>query len=320
LEKSGASDLCNGLKILEMEKIAIVIHGGAGPDSEFIKQNKGRYEEGLKQAVQSGYEVLKTGGTAVAAVEKAVQTLEDNGIFNAGHGSALNTNGEVEMDASIMSGESLKAGAVSMVKNVKNPVSLARLVLENTNHVLISGYGAMEFAANENVPLETDSYFISAHSREEFLQERNQHSIQEMLKKRIHGTVGAVAVDAQGNVASATSTGGIPNSLPGRIGDSCIIGGGCFASNKTCAVSSTGDGEFIITSVLAHSVSMCTEFMKGSLQEICDHVIQERNKGTEGDMGIIAVNSNAEIGISFNSPRMHRAWIDANGKMAIAIY
>jgi beta-aspartyl-peptidase (threonine type) len=303
-----------------MGKIAIVIHGGAGPDSEFIKQNLAQYEDGLKQAVQSGYEVLKTGGTAVAAVEKAVQALEDNGIFNAGHGAALNNKGEVEMDASIMSGENHKAGAVSMVRNVKNPISLARLVLEKTNHVLISGYGAMEFAADESVPLETDSYFISDHSREEFLQERNQNSIQEMLKKRIHGTVGAVAVDAQGNVASATSTGGIPDSLPGRIGDSCIIGGGCYADNRTCAVSSTGDGEFIITSVVAHSVSMATEFMKGSLQEICDYVIHDRNKGTEGQIGIIAVNANAEIGISFNSPRMHRAWIDADGKIGTAVY
>jgi beta-aspartyl-peptidase (threonine type) len=303
-----------------MGKIAIIIHGGAGPDSDFIKQNKDRYEEGLKLAVQSGYEVLQSGGTAIAAVEKAVQALEDNGIFNAGHGSALNCNGEVEMDAAIMNGENKKAGAVSMVRNVKNPVSLARMVLEKTNHVLISGYGARAFASTDNVQLETDSYFISEHSRDEYLQERNQHSIQEMLKKRIHGTVGAVALDAQGNVASATSTGGIPNSLPGRIGDSCIVGGGCFADNRTCAVSSTGDGEFIITGVIAHSVSMCTEFMKGSLQELCDHVIHERNKGTEGQMGIIAINSKAELGISFNSPRMHRAWIDGDGKLGTAIY
>jgi beta-aspartyl-peptidase (threonine type) len=303
-----------------MGKIAIVIHGGAGPDSDFIQQNTGRYEDGLKQAAQSGYEVLKTGGTAVAAVEKAVQVLEDNGIFNAGHGSALNNKGEVEMDASIMSGENNKAGAVSMVRNVKNPISLARLVLEKTNHVLISGYGAMEFAAQESVPLETDSYFISEHARDEYLQGRNQNSIQDMLKKRIRGTVGAVALDAEGNVAAATSTGGIPGSLPGRIGDSCIIGGGCITKNNTCAVSSTGDGEFIITGVIAHSVSMCSEFMKGSLQELCDHVIHERNKETEGQIGIIAVNAQAEIGISFNSPRMHRAWIDADGKLSVAIY
>lgn len=303
-----------------MGKISIVIHGGAGPDSEFIKQNQAAYEEGLKKAAQIGYEVLKGGGTAMDAVENAVQTLEDNGIFNAGYGSALNINGEVEMDAAIMNGKNLKAGAVSMVKNIKNPISLAKLVLEKTNHVLISGYGAAEFAANENVPLEADAYFISEHSRSEYMEDRNKQSTQDMLKKRIHGTVGAVALDSQGNIASATSTGGIPNSLPGRIGDSCIIGGGCYANNETCAVSATGDGEFIITSVVAHSVSMCTEFMKGSLQEICDHVVHKRNQDSDGDIGVIAINQNAEIAMSFNSARMHRSWIDADGEIGVSIY
>ena len=303
-----------------MGKIAIVIHGGAGPDSDFIKQNKVQYEAGLKAAAQRGYDVLKSGGAALEAVEQAVRALEDNGIFNAGHGSALNNKGEVEMDAAIMNGENRKAGAVSMIRNVRNPVSLAKLVLEKTNHVLISGYGAMEFASEQDVPLEPVSYFISDHSRQEYVEERDQQATQDMLKERIHGTVGAVALDAKGNVASATSTGGLPNSLPGRIGDSCIIGSGCFADNRTCAVSATGDGEFIITNVVAHSLSICTEFMDGSLQELCDYVIQERNKGTEGQMGIIAVNSKAEIGMAFNSPRMHRAWIDAEGHIGVAIY
>lgn len=303
-----------------MGKISIVIHGGAGPDSDFIRQNKAQYESGLKEAAQRGYDVLKQGGSALEAVEQAVRALEDNGIFNAGHGSALNNKGEVEMDAAIMNGENLKAGAVSMVRNVRNPVSLAKLVLEKTNHVLISGYGAMEFASDENVPLEPVSYFISDHSRQDYLEERDLQSTQDMLKKKIHGTVGAVAVDADGNVASATSTGGLPNSLPGRIGDSCIIGSGCFADNRTCAVSATGDGEFIITNVVGHTLSMCTEYMPGTLQALCDHVIKERNKDTEGQMGIIAVNSKAEIGIAFNSPRMHRAWIDADGNVGAAIY
>jgi len=303
-----------------MGKIAIVIHGGAGPDSDFIKQNKVQYEAGLKAAAQRGYDVLKSGGAALEAVEQAVRALEDNGIFNAGHGAALNNKGEVEMDAAIMNGENRKAGAVSMIRNVRNPVSLAKLVLEKTNHVLISGYGAMEFASEQDVPLEPVSYFISDHSRQEYVEERDQQATQDMLKERIHGTVGAVALDAKGNVASATSTGGLPNSLPGRIGDSCIIGSGCFADNRTCAVSATGDGEFIITNVVAHSLSICTEFMDGSLQELCDYVIQERNKGTEGQMGIIAVNSKAEIGMAFNSPRMHRAWIDAEGHIGVAIY
>jgi beta-aspartyl-peptidase (threonine type) len=303
-----------------MGKTAIIIHGGAGPDSEFIQQNKALYEDGLREAAKAGYEVLKTGGSAMTAVEMAVQTLENNGIFNSGHGSALNQDGEVEMDAAIMDGKTRKAGAVSMVRNVKNPVSLARLVLEKTNHVLLSGYGAMEFATGENVPLETDAYFVSDHARDEFMESRDSAQIQDMLKRRIHGTVGAVALDANGNVAAATSTGGIPNSLPGRIGDSCLIGSGCYANNDTCAVSSTGDGEFIITNVVAHTLSICTEFRPGTLQEHCDHVIHERNKDTDGDMGIIAVNGKGEIGMSFNSDRMHRAWIDSDGQIGSAIY
>lgn len=303
-----------------MSRVAIVIHGGAGPDSDFIKTHAAAYEDGLKEALERGYRVLEAGGTALDAVEQAVMALEDNGLFNAGHGSALNLNGEVEMDASIMDGSAGKAGAVSMVRNVRNPVSLARKVLEKTNHVLISGYGAKEFAVEQDVVLEPDAYFISEHSRAEFLEESKSDHRQELLRKRIHGTVGAVALDKHGNVAAATSTGGIPGSLPGRIGDSCIIGGGCFANNDTCAVSSTGDGEFIITNVVAYTVSMCTETMTGSLQRICDHVIHERNGDTAGDMGIIAVNRMGEIGLSFNSARMHRAWIDAEGNTGVMIY
>jgi beta-aspartyl-peptidase (threonine type) len=303
-----------------MNKIAIAIHGGAGEDSAFIKQNKTAYEDGLKAAVQSGYAILKQGGTAMDAVEEAVNSLENNPLFNAGRGAALNNRGEVEMDAAMMDGKTLKAGAISMVKNVKNPISLARKVLEETNHVLISGYGAIELAADFNMPLETDSYFITDHQQEVFMESSSHESRQELLLKRIHGTVGAVALDENGDIAAATSTGGTENSLPGRIGDSCIIGSGCYANNETCAVSATGDGEFIITGVIAHAVSMCADLMKLPLQEACNYVIHEKNKNTEGDIGVISINKNAEIGIAFNSGRMHRAWIDASGNMGFGIY
>jgi beta-aspartyl-peptidase (threonine type) len=303
-----------------MKKIAIAIHGGAGDDSEFIKQNKAAYEEGLKEAVLSGYELLKQGKSALDAVEAAVNSLENNPLFNAGRGSALNNRGEVEMDAAVMDGKALKAGAVSMVKNTKNPVSLARKVLEETNHVLISGYGATQFAADMDVPLETDSYFITDHQQEVFMETSSRETRQEMLKKRIHGTVGAVALDAGGNVAAATSTGGIENSLPGRIGDSCLIGAGCYANNNTCAVSATGDGEYIITGVIAHSLSMYTEFVKGSLQEACDQIIHTRNKDTKGSIGVISINTLGEIGMAFKSERMHRAWIDVEGNTGTEIY
>jgi L-asparaginase / beta-aspartyl-peptidase len=304
----------------DKRKIAIVIHGGAGPDSDYIRENIAGYKKGLRMSLAAGYKILESGGSAIDAVEEAVRSLEENYLFNAGRGSALNKNGQVEMDASIMDGANIKAGAVAMVKNVRHPVSLARLVMENTNHVLLAGNGAMEFAKNMEAELEADAYFITTHQYDLYMQERNTKSLQQMLQQKIHGTVGAVAVDVNGNVAAATSTGGHTNSLPGRIGDSCLIGAGCFANNNTCAVSATGDGEYLINSVVAHSVSTELEYTKCTLQQACNKVIHEKNKNTTGDMGVISVNANAEIGISFNSERMHRAWISSDLPAEIRIY
>jgi beta-aspartyl-peptidase (threonine type) len=302
------------------DTIAMAVHGGAGPDSDFIKQQRAEYEEGLKKALTAGYRLLEKGGTALDAVEAAVCSLEDNELFNAGRGSAINHKGEVEMDASIMDGKMKKAGAVSMVKNVKNPITLAKFILNNTHHVLLSGNGALELAKAENIELETDAYFISSHQYDLFLEERDTKSLQELLKQRIHGTVGAVAVDTNGNVAAATSTGGTTNSLDGRIGDSCIIGAGCFADNATCAVSGTGDGEFLITGVVAHAISSAIKYTGCSLQEACDLIIKQENKHIKGDMGVISVNAKGEIGISFNSQRMHRAWQSTEVPLQVSIY
>jgi beta-aspartyl-peptidase (threonine type) len=298
----------------------MAIHGGAGPDSDYIKQNMQGYEDGLKEAVMTGYKVLEAGGSAVDAVEASVNYLENNLLFNAGRGSAINHKGEVEMDASIMDGEKIKAGAVSMVKNVKNPVSLARYIMNNTNHVMLSDHGALELAKDEDIELEADAYFINSHQYDLFIEERDKKSTQELLKQRIHGTVGAVAMDENGNVAAATSTGGLTNSLGGRIGDSCIIGGGTYANNKTCAVSGTGDGEFLINGVIAHSIASVIEYTQSTLQEACDLVIHEKNKHVEGDIGVISVNANGDIGISFNSERMHRAWMSTDVPLQVKIY
>jgi beta-aspartyl-peptidase (threonine type) len=303
-----------------MKKIAIAIHGGASKDSEFVRQNKTAYEEGLKTAVQQGYAVLKEGGTAMDAVEKAVNCLEDNPLFNAGRGSALNNEGKVEMDAAVMDGQILKAGAIAMVERVKNPVSLARKVLEKTNHVLLCGYGALQLAEDTGIALEDDAYFVTDHQVEDFKEANSEDTPADLLTKKVHGTVGAVALDEYGNIAAATSTGGTPNSLPGRVGDSCIIGAGCYANNKTCAISATGDGEYIITGVIANTISLYTELAGKNLQEACDYVILERNKDTKGDMGVISVNTNGEIAMSFNCDRMHRAWIDAEGNMDAKVY
>lgn len=301
-------------------KIAIAIHGGAGPDSNYIKENRPAYGQGLKMAIGAGYKILEEGGSSIDAVEAAVRMMEDNDLFNAGRGSALNNKGEIEMDASIMDGKDIKAGAISMVRNVKNPVTLARLVMEQTNHVLLSGHGALEFARDKNIALETDAYFITTHQYDLFKEERNDESYHELLKKRIHGTVGAAAVDLNGNLAAATSTGGITNSLTGRIGDSCIIGAGCYANNKTCAVSGTGDGEFLITGVIAHSIAAAIEYTGCTLQEACDLVIKKKNKKVAGDMGVIAVNTAGDIAVSFNSERMHRAWMSSSSPLQVKIY
>ena len=303
-----------------MQKIAMAVHGGAGPDDKFIKENIDGYKQGLTEAVTAGYKVLEKGGSALDAVEESVRHLEDNYLFNSGRGSSLNRRGEVEMDASIMDGKTLEAGAVSMVKNVKNPITLARYIMKHTTHVMLSDSGALELAKDENIQLEPDSYFITNHQFDLFKEERNEKSIQELMKKRIHGTVGAVATDRHGNVASATSTGGTTNCLYGRIGDSCIIGAGCYANNKTCAVSGTGDGEYLITNVIAHSISAAVEYTQCTLQQACDLVIHEKNKDTKGDMGVICVNAFGDIGISFNSERMHRAWMNSDGVLVVKIY
>jgi beta-aspartyl-peptidase (threonine type) len=303
-----------------MNNIAIAIHGGASKDSEFIRQNQQAYEEGLKVAVQAGYAILRDGGSAIDAVERAVNCLEDNPLFNAGRGSALNNEGEVEMDAAIMNGQTLKAGAIAGVKGVKNPISLARNVLENTNHVLLCGDGAIRLADATGIKFENDAYFITDHQLDELKEAQSEEDESDLLQKQKHGTVGAVALDVEGNVAAATSTGGTTNSLPGRIGDSCMIGAGCYANNQTCAISATGDGEYIITGVIAASIALYSELTGKGLQEACDYVINDRNKSTPADMGVISINKDGQIGITFNCERMHRAWIDTAGNMEAKIY
>jgi len=301
-----------------MRNIVIAIHGGAGEDSAFIRANKEGYEQGLREAAEAGHTVLRYGGHAVDAVCAAVRCLEDNILFNAGRGSAINHSGIIEMDASVMNGEDLKAGAVAMVRLIKNPVDLARKVMDETSHVLLAGYGAAEFAKMEDIPEEDEDYFISQHQLDE-LEHAKKENESSLLRKPVKGTVGAVALDVYGNVAAATSTGGTCNSLAGRIGDSCIIGAGCYADNKSCAVSGTGDGELLIRQVIAHHIALNLTYKKFTIQEACDYVIKEKNS-LEGDIGVIAVTPSGELGISFNSERMHRAWIDRTGVFQVKIY
>jgi beta-aspartyl-peptidase (threonine type) len=310
-----------------MKNIALAIHGGAGEDSKFIRENLKEYESGLRDAIDAGYKILKRGGTAIESVEAAVNSLEDNPLFNAGKGAALNDTGEVEMCASIMDGKTLKSGAVAILKHVKNPVSLARTIMEKTKHIYLGGPGALNYAEEAKVLLKPESYFITEHQYEEFekAKEKTRQSITSMTKEtlhssRMHGTVGAVALDNKGNIAAATSTGGTVNCIQGRIGDSSMIGIGTYADNESCAVSGTGDGEYLIRGVTAYSVAAAMKYGKLSLAEACDFIIHSENKNIDGSMGVIAINKQGEIAIRFNSERMHRAWIKEGEPLQIKIY
>ena len=309
-----------------MKKIAIAIHGGAGEDSAFIREHLAEYEEGLKAALDAGYKVLRAGGTAVEAVEAAVRSMEDNSYFNAGRGSALNAEGEVEMCTSVMEGKEKRAGAAALVKNVKNPISFAKSLMESSEGMYVGGPVTVEMAREIGLELEPDSYFITEHQFDAFAEERQKHPGKDNsrdpknFKKHMHGTVGAVAVDKKGNVAAGTSTGGTSFCLPGRIGDSSMIGVGSYADNQTAAISCTGDGEYLIREVMAGSISATIEHTQCTVQEACDHVIHVKNKDTKADLGAIAVDKEGNIGITFNSERMHRGWKTSDDEFEVAIY
>ena len=310
-----------------MNKIAIAVHGGAGPDSEHIKKNADGYKKGLDDAINTGYEILERGGAAVDAVEAAIKVFENNPLFNAGKGAALNAKAEVELCASIMRGEDLSSGAVAIVKNVRNPIELAKAVMEKTKHIYLGSIGATDFAKKIHIPLEPDSYFITEHQYEAFVKKLNEskekstHQIAlEEIDERMHGTVGAVALDIKGNIAAGTSTGGTECQSEGRIGDSSMIGVGCYANNKTCAVSTTGDGELHMKHVSAFHISSLMEYREMSLAEACRFFIHEKCKHVNGDMGLIAVDGHGNIAIEFNSERMHRGYKTHNQKLWVAIY
>lgn len=305
---------------MSTSKIALVIHGGATVDSDFIRKNNDAYKVSLAEAAQQAYTLLENGGSAVDAVEAAVNYMENNELFNAGRGSALNAEGHVEMCSSIMDGKGRNSGAVAVIKRATNPVSVARRVMEDTQSMFLAGQGAVEFAAYKKLPMQEEDYFVTPHQTEAYEKKRSKMSQKEIDELRNHGTVGAVALDQEGNVAAATSTGGIEMNRVGRVGDSALVGAGCFADNNTCAVSGTGDGEYLIRSVAAGYVSMLLEHTSFSLQEACDYVIHTKNAGIDGDMGLIAVNAAGKIGIAFNSEVMHRAWISTDQPLQVHIY
>ena len=308
-----------------MQTFSIAIHGGAGTlvKGMMSPELEAAYKSGLKLAMDAGYSVLEQGGTALDAVEASVKLLEDSHLFNAGKGSVFTATETHEMDASIMDGKNLHAGAVSLITGIKNPVSLARDVLEKSEHVFLAGEGAMQFAKELNYPLEDASYFYDELRHQQWLDIKDTDNFQldhSTKKDSKFGTVGAVACDQDGNIAAATSTGGMTNKKWGRVGDSPMVGAGNYANNKTCAISCTGSGEFFIRGVVAYDVACLIEHKNMSLEDASNEVIHKRILEIGGDGGLIAADSNGNIAMPFNTEGMYRATKSSNGTEEISIY
>src|SRR5256884_5086626 len=314
---------------MEMKKIGLAIHGGAGTieRSNMTPEREREFRAGLERALTAGYEILKRGSSSLDATEAAVRTLEDDPHFNAGKGSVFTSAGTNEMDAAIMDGKTLAAGAVAALKHVKNPISLARLVMEKSGHVMMDGEGAEAFARENGIELVDQKYF--------FTQERWDalQKIKAMEKhrtgaagKRIpitdqdrHGTVGAVALDKNGNLAAATSTGCTTNKRPGRVGDTPVIGAGTYANNATWAVSATGDGEYFIRASVGNNISALMEYRGMSLKDAAQ-VALDRVAKLGGRGGLIAIDREGSIALPFNTSGMYRGYVYPNGKFVVEIY
>jgi len=288
----------------------LVIHGGAGvmDRKNFTSEAEQAYLDKLQEALDSGEAILKSGGTALDAVTVAVLVLEDSPLFNAGRGAVFSETGENEMDASIMSGIDLSAGAVAGVRTIKNPILAARAVMEQTKHVLLVRDGAEKFAAEAGLEIVDPAWFF------------DQKRYDALQRARQHGTVGAVALDRHGNLAAATSTGGMTNKKTGRVGDTPIIGAGTYANNNTCAVSATGHGEYFIRYAVAHDISALMEYKGLTLEAAAHEVIFQKLLPVGGTGGVIAVDRNGNYTMPFNTSGMFRGVVTAGGQREVAIF
>jgi beta-aspartyl-peptidase (threonine type) len=309
----------------------LVIHGGAGTilKDEMTPDLEKAYMDGLNQALQVGFAVLEEGGTAVNAVKASLVLLEDHVLFNAGRGAVFTKKGVQEMDAAIMDGNSLEAGAVAGVRNVRNPIELATEVMRNSNHVFLSGKGANDFAIKQGVKLEPDEYFFSQFRYDQWKAIRDSdtysldhthHHLEELMRDKKFGTVGAVACDQHGHLAAATSTGGMTNKKYGRIGDSPLIGAGTYANDATCAISCTGHGEMFIRAVASYDVSCLMEYSQLSLQDAMDRVVNNKLKQLNGEGGMIGVDAKGNYAMIFNSAGMYRAVKNSDNFSQVLIY
>ena len=314
-----------------MQPFSIVIHGGAGTilKEDMTPELEKAYSQGLDEALSAGYAVLEQGGAASNAVKAAIVVLEDNLLFNAGRGSVFTKKGVQEMDAAIMDGKNREAGAVAGLRNVRNPIELAAEVMHNSNHVFLSGKGANDFAIKQGIKLEPDEFFFSQFRYDQWKAMRDSDNysldhthqgLEELMKDKKFGTVGAAACDKEGNIAAGTSTGGMTNKKYGRIGDSPIIGAGTYANNATCAISCTGHGEPFIKAVAAYDVAAHMEYKGLSLHDAMNEVVHKKLIALEGEGGMIGVDAKANISMMFNSAGMYRAMQHSNGQKVISIY
>lgn len=320
--------------VMTNQTFGFAIHGGAGTITKATMkpEMEQAYRTKLNEALVAGFEILKNNGSSLDAVESAIRIMEDSPLFNAGKGAVFTSEGTIELDASIMDGKTLKAGAVAAVKHLKNPITVARLVMEQSPHVMMVGDGAEAFAKQKGVELVSADYFKTDRRWQE-LQKAKEKEKQESepAKKSSRtraseysdvtsfGTVGAVALDKNGNLAAATSTGGKTNKKFGRVGDSPIIGAGTYANNRTCAVSGTGDGEYFIRAVVAYDISALMEYKGMSLKAASSAVIEKVGK-LGGSGGIIAIDHEGNIAMPFNSEGMYRGYVGENGKIVVEIY
>jgi beta-aspartyl-peptidase (threonine type) len=319
------------------KKFGLVIHGGAGiiDRSKMTPEREQEYRESLRRALAAGYEILQKGGSSLDAAEAAVRVLEDDPHFNAGKGAVFTDAGTNELDAAIMDGKTLKAGAVANLRHIRNPISLARMVMDKSEHaiksprvgpVLITGEGAEKFAKENGVELVDQKYFFTQERWDALqkIKEAEKGGVAAEKKFIIsdqdrHGTVGAVALDKNGNLASATSTGGTTNKKAGRVGDSPIIGAGTYANNATCAVSCTGDGEYFIRAVVAYDVSALMEYRGMKLADAAQNAL-DKAKRIGGEGGLIAIDKEGNVALPFNTNGMYRGYVDSNSKFVVDIY
>lgn len=328
----------SGIAQIRPDKITLVIHGGAGTITRknMTPEMEKAYTAVLDQALQTGYTILKNGGTSLDAVTATIQVMEESPLFNAGKGAVFTHEGKNELDASIMEGKTLKAGAIAGVTTIKSPIAAARAVMEQSEHVMLTGKGAEEFAKLRGLEIVDPRYFFTEkrweglqralkaeksqldHTEEPAKPRKSSSLIFDEGKK--FGTVGCVALDQYGNLAAGTSTGGMTNKRWNRVGDAPIIGAGTYANNETCAISATGHGEYFIRSVVAHDISALMAYKGLSLAAASDEVVMKKLVKMGGEGGLVAVDKDGNVSMPFNSEGMYRGYIKANGQKVIGIY